>query len=127
MTFLPFHILKIPLPSIAIRRRSAAQRTKHLLLFPLLSLVLCVPATADQGLATAKACMACHDVGKKLVGPSFRDIAGRYKGQVGAADALAGKIMKGSAGAWGSVPMPANAQVNAEEAKRLATWLLGDL
>ena len=82
---------------------------------------------ADQGLATAKACMACHDAGRKLVEPSFRDIAARYRGQVGADDALAAKIMKGSAGVWGSAPMPANAQVNAEEAKRLATWILGDL
>jgi len=71
--------------------------------------------------------MACHDAGRKLVEPSFRDIAARYRGQVGADDALAAKIMKGSAGVWGSAPMPANAQVNAEEAKRLATWILGDL
>ncbi|CAN7318017.1 c-type cytochrome [Variovorax paradoxus] len=100
---------------------------RHLLLLPWLPIVLCGPAAADQALASAKACMACHDVGKKLVGPSFRDVASRYKGQPGAADALAGKIVKGSAGAWGSMPMPANAQISVEEAKKLATWILGGL
>ena len=82
------------------------------------------PAMADQALATAKNCMACHAVDKKLVGPSYKDVAKKYAGDAKAADALATKIMKGGVGAWGSIPMPANAQVNDADAKKLAAWVL---
>ena len=83
-----------------------------------------LPAMADMALASAKNCMACHAVDKKLVGPSYKSVAEKYAGQAGAADMLALKIMKGGAGVWGPIPMPANAQVNPEEAKKLATWVL---
>ena len=83
------------------------------------------PVLADQALATAKNCMACHAVDKKLVGPSYKDVAIKYAGQKDAVDKLAGKILKGGAGVWGPVPMPANAQVNDAEAKKLASWVLG--
>jgi cytochrome c len=82
------------------------------------------PAMASQALATAKNCMACHAVDKKLVGPAYKDVAAKYSGQKDAADRLAVKIMKGGSGVWGPVPMPANAQVNEAEAKQLATWVL---
>ena len=82
------------------------------------------PALADQALATAKNCMACHAVDKKLVGPSYKDVALKYAGQKDAVDRLAAKIMKGGAGVWGPVPMPANAQVNEADAKKLAAWVL---
>lgn len=82
------------------------------------------PALADQALATAKNCMACHAVDKKLVGPAYKDVAAKYAGQKDAVDKLAAKIMKGGSGVWGPVPMPANAQVNEAEAKKLAAWVL---
>lgn len=82
------------------------------------------PALADLQLATAKNCMACHAVATKLVGPSYKDVAAKYAGQKDAVDKLAAKIVKGGAGVWGPVPMPANAQVNADEAKKLAAWVL---
>jgi cytochrome c len=82
------------------------------------------PALADLQLATAKNCMACHAVATKLVGPSYKDIAAKYAGQKDAVDKLANKIMKGGSGVWGPVPMPANAQVNADEAQKLAAWVL---
>jgi len=82
------------------------------------------PALADLQLATAKNCMACHAVATKLVGPSFKDIAAKYAGQKDAVDKLAGKIIKGGSGVWGPVPMPANAQVNDAEAKKLAAWVM---
>ena len=82
------------------------------------------PALADLQLATAKNCMACHAADKKLVGPSYKDVAAKYAGQPGAVDKLAAKVLKGGSGAWGPVPMPANAQVNADEAKKLVTWIL---
>ena len=82
------------------------------------------PAFADQALATAKNCMTCHATEKKLVGPSYKEVAIKYAGQAGAVDKLAAKIMKGGSGVFGPVPMPANTQVNEAEAKKLAAWVL---
>lgn len=86
--------------------------------------VVSTPALADLQLATAKNCMACHAVATKLVGPSYKDVAAKYAGQKDAVDKLAAKIIKGGSGVWGPVPMPANAQVNDAEAKKLAAWVL---
>lgn len=85
---------------------------------------LSAPVLADQALATAKNCMACHAVDKKLVGPSYKEVANKYAGQKDASDKLAVKIIKGGSGVWGPVPMPANAQVSEAEAKKLASWVL---
>lgn len=82
------------------------------------------PALADQALASAKNCMACHSIDKKVVGPAFKDVASKYAAQKDVADMLATKIIKGGSGAWGPVPMPANAQVSPAEAKKLASWIL---
>lgn len=95
--------------------------------YPLLmaaTLLASAPALADQALAQAKNCMACHAADKKLVGPSYKDIAAKYASDRTAVDKLAQKIIKGGSGVWGPVPMPANAQVNEAEAKRLAAWVL---
>ena len=89
-----------------------------------MTLAVAAPAFADQALATSKNCMACHAVDKKLVGPAFKEVAAKYAGKAGASDTLAGKIIKGGSGVWGPVPMPANAQVNEAEAKKLADWVL---
>lgn len=82
------------------------------------------PVMADLALATAKNCMACHAVDKKIVGPAYKDVATKYAGQKDAPAKLAIKVMKGGAGVWGPIPMPANAQVSADEAKKLVTWIL---
>jgi cytochrome c len=90
-------------------------------LFALAALaVVSAPAFADLALATAKNCMACHAVDKKLVGPAYKDVAAKYAGQKDAVDKLSAKILKGGSGVWGPVPMPANAQVSDAEAKKLA-------
>ena len=98
---------------------------KHLLL-ALAFGVVAAPAFADANsdLAQKKNCMACHAVDKKLIGPSYKDVAAKYTGQKDAADKLAQKILKGGSGVWGAVPMPANPQVSEAEAKQLATWVL---
>jgi cytochrome c len=85
---------------------------------------LAAPAMADQALATAKNCMACHATDKKLVGPSYKEVANKYAGQKDASDKLAVKILKGGSGVWGPVPMPANAQLSEAEAKKLAAWVM---
>lgn len=81
-------------------------------------------AMASADLAKAKNCMACHAVGNKVVGPGFKDVAGKYAGQPGVEDKLVQKIIKGGAGAWGPVPMPANPQVSDAEARTLVKWIL---
>lgn len=87
-------------------------------------LAVSTPALADLQLATAKNCMTCHAVDKKLVGPSYKDVAAKYAGQKDAADKLAAKVIKGGSGVWGPVPMPANPQVSPDEAKKLTAWIL---
>ena len=85
------------------------------------------PAFADLALATAKNCMACHAMDKKMVGPSYKDVAAKYKGNGDAAKMLALSIQKGSTpgkGNWGPVPMPANTQVTDAEAAKLTSWIL---
>ena len=97
---------------------------KRILIATALALSASAPAWADQALAQSKNCMACHSVDKKVVGPSFKDIAKKFGSQVGAADMLAQKIVKGSSGVWGPVPMPANTQVSEADAKTLSNWVL---
>jgi cytochrome c len=81
-------------------------------------------AMANADLAKAKNCMACHAVANKVVGPSFKDVAAKYAGQKDAEDKLTQKVLKGSSGVWGPVPMPANAQVNDAEARTLVKWIM---
>jgi len=97
---------------------------KRVLLAMTAALTVGAPAFADQALATSKNCMACHALDKKLVGPAYKDVAAKYAGDKAAVDKLAAKIMKGGSGVWGPVPMPANAQVNDAEAKKLAAWVM---
>jgi len=75
-------------------------------------------------LAQDKNCLACHSVDKKIVGPAYKDVAAKYKGDKTAADKLAKKVIAGGSGVWGAVPMPANTQVSEAEAKKLVGWVL---
>lgn len=83
----------------------------------------CVQAD-PAALAQSKGCMACHQVDTKLVGPSFKDIAAKYKGDAGAADMLAEKVKNGGTGTWGQIPMPPAASANDAEIKTLVAWIL---
>ena len=97
---------------------------KNFVMIALLSVVVAAPAFANTNLAEKKNCMACHALDKKLVGPAYKDVAAKYADQKDAVAMLATKIQKGGAGVWGQIPMPANPQVSADEAKQLATWVL---
>lgn len=79
---------------------------------------------ADAGLAKSSGCMACHKVDQKLVGPSYKDVAAKYKGDSAAAASLAGKVKNGTKGVWGPIPMPPNANVSDENVKTLVKWIL---
>lgn len=89
----------------------------------LAGLVLALPAQADEALAKKHNCLACHTVEKKAVGPAYREIAKKYKGQNVAAK-LQEKVKKGGQGAWGNVPMPPNPAVPDADIKKLVDWIL---
>jgi len=78
-------------------------------------------AQADEALAKAKNCFACHSVDKKIVGPAYKDVAKKYTAKDEAM--LVEKVMKGGKGSWGEVPMPPN-PVTKEEATKLVKWVL---
>ena len=97
---------------------------KRTLMTLAMALSVAAPAMADEALAKSKNCMACRSIEKKLVGPSYKDVAKKYAGQKDAEATLVTHVMKGSKGVWGPVPMPANANVNEAEAKQLVTWVM---
>ena len=85
---------------------------------------LLLGAAKAQDIASKNACMGCHQVDKKLVGPSFKDVAAKYKGDKGALAKLTAKVKNGGAGVWGPVPMPANAGVSDADIKTVVEWVL---
>ena len=103
-------------------------------------------AAADPMLALAnrQGCMACHTVDRKLIGPSFRDVAAKLRSSAAGANgangatsgsdasgttspavsALAAKIRAGGSGAWGAIPMPPQPQLSMADAQALAAWIV---
>ncbi len=81
------------------------------------------PARADEALAKKHNCFACHTTDKKSVGPSYKEIAAKYKGQNVAAK-LEEKVKKGGSGVWGQVPMAPNPAVPDADIKKLVAWIL---
>ncbi len=81
-------------------------------------------AQADEKLAQSKNCLACHQVDKKIVGPSYMDVAAKYKGDATAEAKLVKKVREGGTGVWGQIPMPPNPQVSEAEAHTLVKWIL---
>ena len=82
-----------------------------------------LPAFADEALAKKHNCTACHAIDKKLVGPAYKDVAAKYKGQNVAAK-LEEKVKKGGQGVWGPIPMPPNPAVPDADIKKLVDWVL---
>jgi cytochrome c len=78
---------------------------------------------ADQALATSSGCMACHAIDKKVVGPSLKDIAAKYKGDASAASSLVAKVKDGGSGVWGAVPMPPST-VSEADITTIVNWML---
>ena len=81
-------------------------------------------AIASEALAKKHNCLACHATDKKLVGPSYQEVAAKYKGDAGAEAKLVAKVKNGGSGAWGQVPMPPNATVPEADIKALVKWVL---
>ena len=99
--------------------------TKNLLLLAAAAgVALAAPVQANEELAKKHQCLACHMLDKKSVGPAYKEIAKKYKGQADAAAKLAEKVKKGGQGVWGPVPMPPNAAVSDGDIKTLVEWIV---
>jgi cytochrome c len=83
-----------------------------------------LPARAQEELAKKHNCLACHATDKKVVGPSYKDVAAKYRGDKTAEAKLVDKVKKGGVGVWGQVPMPPNAAVPDADVKALVKWIL---
>jgi cytochrome c len=83
-----------------------------------------LPALANEELAKKSGCMACHAVDKKIVGPAYKEVAQKYKGDKDAEAKLFKKVKDGGMGVWGQVPMPPNSHVKDEDIKTLVKWVL---
>jgi cytochrome c len=96
----------------------------HILFAALGAALASAPALANEELAKKNACTACHAIDKKLVGPAYKEVAAKYRGNAKAEAMLADKVKKGGVGVWGQVPMPPNPQVKDEDVKTLVKWVL---
>ncbi|MBT3049139.1 MAG: c-type cytochrome [gamma proteobacterium symbiont of Ctena orbiculata] len=83
------------------------------------------PAGGDAlALATQSGCMACHQIETKVVGPAYKEVAAKYKGDAAALDTLVGKVKNGAVGTWGQIPMPPNAHVSEDNIRTIVSWVL---
>ena len=97
---------------------------KQAALFLALAAAVALPAYAQEELAKKHNCLACHATDKKLVGPSYKEVAAKYRSDPGAQAKLADKVKKGGQGVWGQVPMPPNTQVPDADVNALVKWIL---
>ena len=82
-------------------------------------------AKAGEALAKKDGCFVCHTVDNKLVGPAYKEVAAKYKGDKSAEAKLVEKVKKGGSGVWGQIPMPPNfPQVKDEDIKTIVQWIL---
>ncbi|RZF31217.1 c-type cytochrome [Paraburkholderia sp. UYCP14C] len=88
------------------------------------SVACAAEAPRGQQVAAANACMGCHAVDRKLVGPSFQQIAAKYKGDAQAPAKLARKVKDGGSGVWGMIPMPAHQSMNDADIRAVVDWVL---
>lgn len=88
------------------------------------ALAASLPARANEQLAKKHGCFACHTIDKKMVGPAYKDVAAKYRGDKSAEAKLFNKVKKGGQGVWGQVPMPPNAQVPDADLRALVKWVL---
>ena len=88
------------------------------------ALAFAASAHANEKLAQSSGCMTCHAVDKKVIGPSYKEVAAKYRNVKGAEADLFKKVKGGSKGVWGQIPMPPNAHVKDEDVKTLVKWIL---
>lgn len=81
-------------------------------------------ALASDALAKKNGCATCHGLDKKIVGPTWKDVAAKYKGDAKAIDMLAAKVKTGGKGVWGNIPMPPQAKIADADLKDVLSWAL---
>jgi cytochrome c len=82
-------------------------------------------AKAAEALAQKNGCLACHSIANKVVGPAYKDVAAKYKGDKTAEAKLIAKVKAGGSGVWGPIPMPPNSpHVKDEDIKTIVEWIL---
>jgi len=89
-----------------------------------LGLLLASGVQADEKIAQANGCMTCHQIDKKILGPSFKDVAAKYKGDKAAEANMVKKVKEGGKGVWGEMVMPPNAHVKDDDIKAVVKWIL---
>jgi len=101
-------------------------KTHPLAALLVLTAAIAVPnaARADEALAKKNNCTTCHLLDRKSVGPAYKDVAKKYKGQADALAKLSEKVKKGGSGVWGAVPMPPNGAVPDADIEKLVKWVL---
>lgn len=101
-------------------------KTRHALAaaFAAACLATAAQAADETALAQKSGCLACHAVDKKVVGPSYKEVANKYRGDKAAEAKLDKKVKEGGVGVWGQIPMPPNAQVSDADIKKLVAWVL---
>jgi cytochrome c len=98
-------------------------KLSHLALVPVVALA-CAPVLAQEALAQKNGCLACHAIDKKVVGPAYKDVANKYRGDKTAQAKLEKKVKEGGMGVWGDIPMPPNSFVSDADIKSLVSWVL---
>lgn len=98
--------------------------TRFAAILGLAGLAIAIPAQASDALAKKHNCLVCHTLDKKVVGPSYTDVAAKYRGDKAAAAKLFEKVKKGGQGVWGQIPMPPNPTVPDADIKALVKWIL---
>ncbi|MCG8018567.1 MAG: c-type cytochrome [Candidatus Thiodiazotropha sp. 'RUGA'] len=82
------------------------------------------PSGDALAVATTSGCMACHQVETKVVGPAYKEVAAKYKGDAAALEMLVGKVKSGGVGTWGQIPMPPHAHVSDASIRTVVEWIL---
>ena len=89
------------------------------------SVAQAAPGAAEiQPILQKNACLACHAVDKKILGPAYRDVAKKHEADANAADLLTKHVREGSSGVWGPVPMPPNPGISDEDLQKVVEWVL---
>ncbi len=86
--------------------------------------LVAAPVLANEDLLKKHACTACHSIDKKLVGPGYKEVSAKYKGQKDAAAKIADKVKKGGQGVWGPIPMPPNPNVSDADVNAMVKFIL---
>jgi cytochrome c len=110
---------------INLKKKGVKMYKQFLSVLAVGGLMIAQPAAADQAMAQAQGCMACHQVEVKVVGPSYKEVAAKYKDDAAARDLLIGKVRAGGVGTWGQIPMPPNTTASDEDLAALIDWIMG--